>query len=521
MEITNSENTAQNKNKGIAKRPNKLSLGIVGIAALAAPLVHGNSAVAEPMPLDATIAGPYCEDGKNTFDYTVVNNQPGTNSIIDAKLNGMYVDNFFVNANSSYIGHLATDLTFGQSYRLEITSDDQLVGDPLEGLALDCEPKIIVPAEPFFNDSSGADKDTVYVPEIQGVRYLMNGKEISSGEHPANGYIKIIATAKEGYVIDPNAKSEWGFTFSEQVTDISNIPNFVPPVEPYAPAKAKNYPKNSRKKCTKITKTRNLSVTNPFSKKSKKITKAENKFLKNKCKIKYPKIALSTRNTLVSQKTPFNWGEKPFTIKAPNKPSLFIEEIDEVIYKNGRVKYMNIQGGDYLDSNVDNYLEKNVSQEIPVKKGKNKSVDKIFSLIIGNHDPYLQKRGEDIIVTAGIRTIGSNPRIIAEETMVVEDGNRELFILKDSNDTPPSNIEVKYNDNKTTLNEKNIIVPSDNRVDKVKKAVFYFAVRNYENDLYQYYQRSVLTGKPAKIYKKAGQYNLKPSYSQQSNYKKQ
>ncbi len=521
MELSDIKNVQQDIFNSIVTRKNRLALGIVGAAAFVSPLLPANTTEAESLSLDATIAGPYCENGKNTFDYTVTNNLPSTNSVVDVKLNGLFVDNFYVNASSSYMGHLATGLTFGQPYRLEINSDDKLVGQPLEGIALDCEIKRVVPAEPSFNDISGSDKDTVTIPEIESIQYLMNGVAVGSGVHPASGYVKIIANAKEGYVIDPNAKSEWDFNFSEQVTDISNIPNFVPPIEPYSPAKTKKYPKKNRKTCTKITKVRDLSVTNPYSKKMRKITKKENKILKNKCNIKYPKIALSTRNTLVSQKTPFNWGEKPFTIKAPNKPSLFIEEIDEVIYKNGRVKYMNIQGGDYLDSNVDNYLEKNVSQEIPVKKGKNKSVDKIFSLIIGNHDPYLQKRGEDIIVTAGIRTIGSNPRIIAEETMVVEDGNRELFILKDSNDTPPSNIEVKYNDNKTTLNEKNIIVPSDNRVDKVKKAVFYFAVRNYENDLYQYYQRSVLTGKPAKIYKKPGQYNLKPSYSQQSNYKKQ
>jgi hypothetical protein len=518
MEPSDIKNVQQDKFNSRVTGSNKLALGIVGAAAFVSPLLPANTTEAESLSLDATIAGPYCENGKNTFDYTVTNNLPSTNSIVDVKLNGLFVDNFYVNASSSYMGHLATGLTFGQPYRLEINSDDKLVGQPLEGIALDCEIKRVVPAEPSFNDISGSDKDTVTIPEVESIQYLMNGVAVGSGVHPASGYVKIIANAKEGYVIDPNAKSEWDFNFSEQVTDISNIPNFVPPIEPDSPAKTKKYPKKNRKTCTKITKVRDLSVTNPYSKKMRKITKKENKILKNKCNIKYPKIALSTPNTLISQKTPYNWGEKPFTMVKPNKPSLYIESVDEVIYKNGKVKYMNQRGGDYLDSNIDNYLEKNITQELPAKKRKNVSVDKIFSLVIGNHDSYFQKRGEDIVVTAGMRTIGKNSHVIAEDTKVVEDGNRELFILKDSKSTPPSNIEIEYDDNKTTLDEKNIIAPSDNRVDKIKRVVVYFAVRNYENDLYQYYQRSVLIGQPAKLYKKSGATNSKPSYDQQLRY---
>lgn len=520
MEMSDQDNLAlENSNRG--KKLSRLTLGIVGAAALVAPLAPNSSAVADTQPLEATIIGPYCDDGKNNFGYTVNNNQTSINEEVDVKLNGLNVDTFLVNPASSYIGHLATNLTFEQPYRLEIVSEDAVVGQPSEGLALNCEIKKVTPSAPGFNDKSGSKEDSVTIPSSIGAKYSLNGDLKDAGDYSVSGSILVEASAKEGFVFDQGVAQEWQYTFSDEITDMSTIPPFVPPIAPYNPAKNKKISKKYKKQCKKVTKIRDLSITNPYSPKLRRITKKENNYLKKKCKIKKPKIAGSTPNTKIFQKKPYNWGEKPFTYMIKGKPTLQIDEIDEIVYKDGQLKYINEQGLDYFDEYPDTYLDKMVTQESPTKNKPGQAVDKIFTLTIANRDSSFRKTGENLVVTAGLRKIGKNPYTIAEETVAVEDGNDEIFVIKDSNDTPASNTELEYDRGSLVMDAKNTILPKDgHRADKIKKAIFYFATRNEGGELYQYYQRAVLIGLPKKQFKKAGDQNVSPKYSPQINFKK-
>ncbi|MBD8063853.1 InlB B-repeat-containing protein, partial [Oceanitalea stevensii] len=78
------------------------------------------------------------------------------------------------------------------------------------------EPELVevTPAAVVFADGPGADNDTVMIPSVVGVEYLVNGEVTAAGTHPASGTVTVVARALDGYVLAEGATAEWVLTFT-------------------------------------------------------------------------------------------------------------------------------------------------------------------------------------------------------------------------------------------------------------------------------------------------------------------
>lgn len=85
---------------------------------------------------------------------------------------------------------------------------------------------IATPADPTFVDLSGTANDTVTIPEVEGVDYVLNGNVVAAGEYPGVGNVTVEAVAETGYTLDPNADNAWNFAFDADVIVNPQSPEF-------------------------------------------------------------------------------------------------------------------------------------------------------------------------------------------------------------------------------------------------------------------------------------------------------
>jgi hypothetical protein len=493
---------------------------------LASSLVLSSNLLAEPASaaapdVSASISGPYCMNKQNTFDYSVKNNNNSSATNVSIELNDSEVSSVYLFPLDSYLGKVATDLAVGQNYKLEILADGQIVGQPLEGSAINCNIEKITPATPTFNERSGSDKDSVTIPDQQGVGYTINGNPVGSGEKFVQGNVVVNALPLEGYVFNDGTVQAWSYNFTSELSDedIANtLPPFVAPVGPFSIIPNKKIPKKHQKQCKSIINTRDLAYFNPYSKKSRKITKAENIILKKKCKVKKPKILLSDQNTKVFDKTPINWGERPYTIGS-NGDVVYVSDIDQAIFdkNNGKLKAINGVNDAYYGE-ISRFLPKSKKVEQPQPLTKNKirksEVVDFTADVRANNDTNQNK-----VLTVGIRTMGKNPATIVEDNVLIKPNCSQHIVIRDSAGLPPSNSmigEVPQPGCPDTL----VVEPSQQdsiKYRNVKKAVLYYGLRDLNTgETEEYYQRSSLIGVRPKVPK--GTKDSAPSYRVQQNF---
>ncbi|MGC0252133.1 glycoside hydrolase family 3 N-terminal domain-containing protein [Pseudactinotalea sp. Z1748] len=75
----------------------------------------------------------------------------------------------------------------------------------------------VVPREPDF------EADSMTIPEVEGVTYLVNGDVVEPGEHAGSGTVTVVAQAADGYFIEGRTQSSWQHAFDDAA------PVFPPP----------------------------------------------------------------------------------------------------------------------------------------------------------------------------------------------------------------------------------------------------------------------------------------------------
>ncbi len=470
------------------------ALGAAATMLVSAPF-NTEPASADIQPVEAVVVGPYCIDNQNFFDYTVNNNQTDKPVILDVELNDKVIDSsVYIPPSSSYLGHLATQLTEGQSYKLEILSGGNIIGQPAEGLAINCNIQTISPKGPIFNDRSGSKDDTLVIPGDEGVNYLVNGENRDAGIYSGKGQVVVIAQPKERYVFKPGVTAIWDHTFSSSVTDLNILPAFEPPIQPYNPVKRK-LPKKYKKECKRKIKIKNLPLTNPYSPKLRKMTKKENAFLKNKCRVAYPKIQGSNQNTRISQGLAYNWGEKPYDSSINQNPIARVQEIDSYYFTNeGKLKSIYTNSAAYFSfyKNSKNKKAYRVDEPWVGKKYPNEITDTSVSVYANN------ETDQDKILTVGLRTLGENPKLISGDNYMVESGEKLLVDVQDTDKLPPSNQSLAAQKGDLPVDGIEVTKPSSNdsvKYRNVVKAMFYYAIRTPDGKIEEYYQRPILIGR--------------------------
>ncbi|PYF95917.1 hypothetical protein SAMN05216184_1251, partial [Georgenia satyanarayanai] len=78
------------------------------------------------------------------------------------------------------------------------------------------EPELVevTPEAVVFADGPGSENDTVMIPSVVGVEYLVDGEVTAAGTHTASGTVTVVARALDGYVLAEGAPAQWVFTFS-------------------------------------------------------------------------------------------------------------------------------------------------------------------------------------------------------------------------------------------------------------------------------------------------------------------
>src|SRR5699024_6152594 len=69
------------------------------------------------------------------------------------------------------------------------------------------------PEAPTFTDEPGTADDTVTIPDVEGVQYLIDGEAADAGTYPAAGEVTVTAEPLEGYEFADDATTEWSHTF--------------------------------------------------------------------------------------------------------------------------------------------------------------------------------------------------------------------------------------------------------------------------------------------------------------------
>ncbi len=493
---------------------------------LASSLVLSANLLAEPASADipdvsASISGPYCMNKQNAFDYSVKNNNNSISTNVSIELNDTEISSVYLFPLDSYLGKVATSLVAGQNYKLEILADGQVVGQPLEGLAINCNIEKITPAAPTFNERSGSDKDSVTIPDQQGVGYTINGNPVGSGENFVQGSVVVTAFPLEGFLFNDGTVQAWNYSFTSELSDedvANTLPPFVAPVGPFSIIPNKKIPKKNQKQCKSIIKTRDLAYFNPYSKKSRKITKAENIFLKKKCKVKKPKMLLSNQNTKVFEKNPINWGERPYTIGS-NGDVVYVSDVDQMIFDKNSGKLKAINGlNDTYYGEISKFLpqSKNVAQPQPIanKKSKNSEIVDFSTDIRANNNSNDNK-----VLTVGIRTMGKGPTNIVEKNILIKPKCSQHVVVRDSAGLPPTNSMIDEVP-QPGCPDTALVEPSQQdsiKYRNVKKAVLYYGLRDLNTgETEEYYQRSSLIGVRPKVPK--GTQDAEPSYRIQKNF---
>ncbi|WP_307081682.1 S-layer homology domain-containing protein [Arthrobacter agilis] len=90
-------------------------------------------------------------------------------------------------------------------------------------------PLQVTPTAVVFTDKDGIKDDTYTIPTTTGVEYQVAGKVVAAGTYPGTGTLTVTARATTGYVLAPNAVTEWTTTFNN-----AGAPYAPPAVSPFA-----------------------------------------------------------------------------------------------------------------------------------------------------------------------------------------------------------------------------------------------------------------------------------------------
>ncbi len=454
----------------------------VGAAALLIGSMTFNSepASAENPEVSVVVDGPYCSNGKNTFNFDIDSTNAVSTNLVSTELNGNTVNALSVVPGGHFVGQFATSLLVGENYKIQNYVNYNPVGQEIVGVGLDCEIKKVTPYAPIFNDRSGGNNDSVIIPDQAGVSYKLNDNPVAAGEYLAEGKVIISASPFEGFVFDDGSTNSWEYEFNTLITDVGSLPPFTPPINP-ADHPFVKLPSKNKKKCKKLIKTKNIPLFNPYSKKSRKLTKAENTFLKKKCRVKYPKVLGSTQNTRRYMGEPYNWSEKPYDIIYKNNRKLAI--FDEILNYDG-------QGGMGFYSDRRYYMPndklKTYQLNEPIPGKKDSQID--TAIRIYSENSY----NEPIILTAGLRTLGSNPKSIVSGRFVIEPGGAMLIDLQDTNRTLANNDEALKNNSNSKYEVLKPIPENEAWIKRLNKATVYYSVSDQSGNILEYSQRGVL-----------------------------
>ncbi|NMR32491.1 FG-GAP repeat domain-containing protein, partial [Crystallibacter degradans] len=76
-------------------------------------------------------------------------------------------------------------------------------------------PFMVVPGPVLFSDEDGTAGDTVTIPSVEGVEYLLDGEVMEPGTHAAAGAVTVTARAAADYVLSVDSETAWSHTFKE------------------------------------------------------------------------------------------------------------------------------------------------------------------------------------------------------------------------------------------------------------------------------------------------------------------
>jgi serine protease len=98
------------------------------------------------------------------------------------------------------------------------------------------DPVVVTPGEVTFTDRDGTADDTYTIPGAEGVEYVVDGRVVEPGAHPATGTVTVTARpAGDGYVLADGAAREWSHTFSAG-TGPAPRPSPTEPANPSKPS---------------------------------------------------------------------------------------------------------------------------------------------------------------------------------------------------------------------------------------------------------------------------------------------
>ncbi|MFC4556033.1 glycoside hydrolase family 3 N-terminal domain-containing protein [Georgenia faecalis] len=139
---------------------------------------------------------------RNPYD---INALPGADAVLN--IYGINVVNFH-----GAVAALAGDINPSAKLPVNVpTADGQGVLLPLGfGLRYGTE---AAPAPVVFTDAPGTADDTITVPAVAGVQYLVDGEAVAAGTHPGVGAVTVTAEPLEGFWFADDAVMTWTFTF--------------------------------------------------------------------------------------------------------------------------------------------------------------------------------------------------------------------------------------------------------------------------------------------------------------------
>lgn len=78
---------------------------------------------------------------------------------------------------------------------------------------------VVEPLPVTFVDEPGTTSDVIVVPDVDGVRYLLDGEELTAGEHGAAGEVTVTAAPADGFRIGSDPSRWWSHTFDDEAEE--------------------------------------------------------------------------------------------------------------------------------------------------------------------------------------------------------------------------------------------------------------------------------------------------------------
>lgn len=82
--------------------------------------------------------------------------------------------------------------------------------------------ELATPDAPVWISATCDASSSVTIPEITGVKYLIDGEEVSLGEHAATTSITVTAEPADGYAFEDGTETEWRYEYVQPQCDDEN-----------------------------------------------------------------------------------------------------------------------------------------------------------------------------------------------------------------------------------------------------------------------------------------------------------